>query len=234
MTAERLPRLDPGVTLLRRPAARAAPLHRLVVAALGRRPDASARWVDARGDAVTHALYDLAPSRARLDGLRVARAFTAHQHHALVRRVVREDSAVDLVVAPAVAAPYRDDDLHPGEAEDLLAATLALLRAHGDLGARVLVSACRDDERATRVADVADATVRAERTAMGWAYDAPGFETRVYRGDGWWQTTVPYWVALCGGVAEPRRRDLPGRTAGDVDADADADDGAGAATLEAF
>jgi len=64
--------------------------------------------------------------------VRVARAFTAYQHHSLVRTVARRaEPTTELLVAPNVAALYRDDDLAAWEREDLLAATLEILSELG-------------------------------------------------------------------------------------------------------
>ena len=57
-----------------------------------------------------------------------------------------------------------------------------------------------------------DATVlEAERTRLGLRYAAEDFETQVYVEDGFWQTTIPYWVELFGaaGRAEHPRPAVP-------------------------
>jgi len=93
-----VPGLDPGLTLLDGgPEA----VHRVVAAELadGR---TEALWVDPGMAVSVHALYDLAPSRRTLAGLRIARAFTAYQHHALVRELVQQAGPrTELVVLPA-------------------------------------------------------------------------------------------------------------------------------------
>ncbi|MFC7045885.1 hypothetical protein ACFQH6_11120 [Halobacteriaceae archaeon GCM10025711] len=193
-----VPTLDDGVTLLRRPS-RSPALHRLVVAEHVRR-DGPTYWIDARNDASTYALYELAPSPRALDDLHVARAFTAYQHHTLVRDLVRElPATASLVVAPCVASLYRDDDVPDYEARDLLASSLTVLRELGRAAdVPVLLSASADDDAAALVADHADAEVTATHTDHGVRYDADGFETQVYWDDGFWQTTIPYWVELLG------------------------------------
>jgi hypothetical protein len=118
-----VPALEPGVTLLRGgPAA----LHRVVVAELARGRTA-ALWVDPGRAVSTHALYELAPSKRPLAGLRVARAFTAYQHHALVRELVsRASSRTQLVVLPGVGQLYRDDDVPDYEREALFEAAVSV------------------------------------------------------------------------------------------------------------
>jgi hypothetical protein len=63
-------------------------------------------WIDATGTASTYALT-ASEGRRALRGIRVARAFTAHQHYQLVTRAVeRASPRTELVVAPALAALY--------------------------------------------------------------------------------------------------------------------------------
>lgn len=201
---------DAGVALVRLPSARSPVLHRLacdrLAAASTAQAPAESYWIDARNAASTHVLYECAEHRRSLAGLRVARAFTAYQHHSLVRRVARVADDPALLVAPNVAAPYADGDLRAWEREDLLDATLTTLRELGRaLACPVLVSAV-DEERADRVAEVADYDLAAVETREGVRLEGEGVRTRGYVRDGWWQTTIPYWVDLCG-VADAIRPD---------------------------
>lgn len=224
-----LPDLDPGLTLLSPPGPRSTALHRLVVDALGDTAG-PAYWVDARNAASTYALYDLAPSERRLAGLRVARAFTAYQHHELVRALPRRaDRETGLVVAPNVAALYADDDVPDWEQRDLLASAVAVLAELGTaLDVPVLTTAPgAPDALAAVVADAADVDLDCTRTGQGFRYEGDGFETRAYRVDGCWQTTIPYWVALCGSRPAVERPDAHGPARGDPAWPADATRGPG-------
>jgi len=162
-----------------------------------------AYWVDARNVASTYTLYDLVNSPRRLRRLRVARAFTAYQHHALGRRVVeRVDGRTGLLVAPNVASLYRDDDVPRYRRERLLDSTVRTFAALADArGIPTLLSVPtgRDPGPA---ADHADREIRCERTRMGYRFEGPGVETTVYWADGHWQTTIPYWVELLGVAPE--------------------------------
>ncbi|RDI72851.1 hypothetical protein [Halopelagius longus] len=205
-TADTLPTLDPGVTLLRRPEPRDAGLHRLVVAEL-RRTDGAAYWVDARNEAATRVLYEAAGggSAGVLSALRIARAFTAHQHHELVRSLPgRVSPEASIVVLPRLPSLYRDPDVPDAEARRLLDSTLAVLAELADaLDLSVLVTADGpDDALAARVRDVAADEVTCRRTRMGLAFESETFSTDAYWRDGWWQTTVPYWVDLLGVAPE--------------------------------
>ncbi|MDZ7701212.1 MAG: hypothetical protein U5J98_03640 [Halobacteriales archaeon] len=206
-----VPALEPGVTLLRGgPDA----LHRLAVAELarGRR---SALWVDPGRAVSTYALYDLAPSRRTLSGLRIARAFTAYQHHALVRELVRRATPrTQLVVLPGVGDLYRDDDVPDYEREALFEAAVSVAAGLADsLSVPVLVADDGGDALTAIAADHADAEVEVEPTAMGLAFRGAGFETLGYWGRGYWQTTIPYWVDLFG-ARDPEEPLVASPTAG--------------------
>ncbi|MGM0591100.1 MAG: hypothetical protein ACQETI_05615 [Halobacteriota archaeon] len=200
---ETLPELDPGVIRLHRPSRRSAALHRLVVSTLDR-SEGNAYWVDARNDASTYALYDLTPTRRTLDGLRIARAFTAYQHHSLVRRLPKlASSRTALVVAPCVTSPYAADDVPERQATALLESTLALLTELASvLDVPVLVTAPEDGPGVDRVDAVASASIECTETDVGLSYSTDDFQTQVYHGRDYWQTTIPYWVDLLGALEE--------------------------------
>jgi hypothetical protein len=194
------PTLDPGLTLLATPDARSTALHRLVARTLtDGRP---AYWVDARNTATTYALAEVARTDRLLDRVHVARAFTAYQHHELVRELVRRvDARTGLVVCPNLGSLYRDGDVPEREAADLRGATVAVLADLADAcDVPVLVTARGEAREA--VAAVADRELDCTRTSFGLRYEGESFETTVYPVDRGWQTTVPYWVDRCGAVAE--------------------------------
>ncbi|WP_123533942.1 P-loop NTPase family protein [Halosimplex salinum] len=197
-----VPTLDPGLTLLRPPGPRSTAIHRLALATLAESTGV-AYWVDARNAASTYTLYDIVHSPRRLRNLRVARAFTAYQHHALGRRVVeRVDGRTGLLVAPNVASLYRDEDVPRYERERLLDSTVRTFAALADareIPTLLSVPAGRDPGPA---AEHADRIIRCERTEMGYRFEGPGVETTVYWDEGYWQTTIPYWVDLLGVASE--------------------------------
>lgn len=200
-----VPDLAPGVTVLWAPPRSTAP-HQVALSALHDR-DGTARWLDARDTASTPLLSELATPRT-LRRLAVARAWTAYQHHELVRRLPGEvDARTELVVLPAVASLYEDDDIPSPEDRLYLRSTLGIL---GELARvadlAVLVSTARDAPFVPLVEACADHEIAVERTPLGHRFVAEGFETTVYWGEGFWQTTIPYWVDLLGaagtGLAE--------------------------------
>lgn len=196
-TTDPLPEPDAGVTLLR--GADRSALAALVLAELDRR-DAHARWVDARNHASTYALTGAARSNRVLDRVQVARAFTAHQHYALVRQLVADARRpTSLVVAPLVDDLYRDDDLLNQEADRLREATLSTLAALAESSEVPVLVTATDPEA---VCEYADAEIEVEETRFGPRFDGEDGETTAYWTRGAWQTTIPYWVDIAGRVGD--------------------------------
>ena len=200
------PPLDPGLTFVAQPDGRGG------IAPLVRHADvAETLWIDARGAVSTYALTADA-DRSALAGIRVARAFTAHQHHELVRQAV--GAATDrtgLVAAPNVAALYAAADGPDAETDRLFEATCSLLSGIADaLAAPVLTSAPdAPGDYHDVVTDQAAHEITCRRTGLGYAFEAPGFTDPGYWQDGWWQTTIPYWVECCGAVDDPTEAASP-------------------------
>ena len=215
---------EPGLTLLEVPSARSTILHRLVGARLteaaterNAETNATAYWIDARNTAATQVLYDCVPSDRPLESLRIARAFTAYQHHSLVRRSTqRAGPETDLIVAPNVASLYYDADLPEWEREDLLAAALETLAELGRVLDCPVVATSADDDRAATISEYAAATIECVRTREGLTFErsdgeaieresgtgASIDETAGYWHETYWQTTIPYWVDLYGSASE--------------------------------
>jgi len=200
--------LDPGLvhltaaddtTLTGARSRRATALHHLVADVIADRAGTT-YWLDARNAASTYALQEtLGPER--LATVQVARAFTAYQHHELVRHTVREIDDPALVVAPNVAALYRDDDVPTHETGPLFEATLTTLQALAHAATvPVVVTAAGDDDLAASVATTAEDTLTVEATRCGLRVAGTDHETQLYRDRTGWQTTVPYWVDLFGAV----------------------------------
>lgn len=215
------PPLEAGLVRLRAPdgetpatprTTRATALHDLVAAAL-EEASGAAYWLDARNAASTYGLAAALGPR-RLEGVQVARAFTAYQHHELVRRTARTVSDPALLVAPNVAALYRDDDVPASETGPLFRTALRTLDALArSVEVPVIVTAAGDDSLAEAVGASATQIIRCERTRCGLRMTSGEYETLVYREPGWWQTTVPYWVDLLGAVDDGIS--MPGRPAPD-------------------
>jgi hypothetical protein len=199
-----LPDLDAGLTVLRTPHPRATVLHRLALATV-RDTDGVAYWLDAKNTASTYALHELAEHPRCLRRIRIARAFTAHQQFTLCERLVNcITPRTGCVVVPNAASLYRDDDVPAYEAEPLFeAAITALTEVCTTYGVRLLVTDAGPADDLTEILDAAaTATYDAEETKLGTRVVGEDFETTVYWDDTGWQTTIPYWVDLCGTVDE--------------------------------
>lgn len=197
---EMLPDLDPGITLVRTPEPRSTVLHQLALQTI-RQVDGGTYWLDARNTASTYALHDLADDRRLLRRIRLARAFTAYQHFTLTERLINTVSPrTGCVVLPNAASLYRDDDVPEHEATALFdAVTAALAEVASVYDIPVLVTdAGPEDGAAEKTANAADATYHAESTALGYRVIGEEFETTVYWDETGWQTTIPYWIDLCG------------------------------------
>lgn len=217
MRAAATPSLDAGLTYVEQPDRGA--IQRLV---LGSETEGETLWVDAGGAASTYGLTALAPNRRALRGIRVARAFTAHQHHQLVRDCVAEASGrTGLVVAPNVAALYERADASAAEIDRLFEASLGLLADLASaLDVPALVSAPHaGEERRAAVRERASDEIECRKTDLGYAFATDEFRTTGYWGHGWWQTTIPYWVELFGAVGtNPAATDALESTAAEVTA----------------
>lgn len=199
MTAQ-LPTLSSGVTYLDVGDAPAT-LYRVIGRHLAdeRGP---AYWVDARNRAAPAALYEHLPRRA-CQSLRVARAFTGYQHHELVRELpVKVRPNTSLVVAPAVAAPYAEDDVPEHEADAMFGAVLELLDAVATAVDVPVVTTASAEPYADVMRQAADRVLDATATRAGVRVDGDGFRTDVYWDEWGFQTTIPYWVDLCGAAGE--------------------------------
>ncbi|WP_327051996.1 hypothetical protein [Halomicrococcus gelatinilyticus] len=191
----RVPRLDPGVTLLEVDDRATGALHSLVLDHL-LVDDGTAVWVDARDEGTTRPLARIAPNLRLLERVAIARAFTPWQHQALLRDLDDAFPAeASLVVAPAFDWCYRSDDLAESEAERLCSAATSLVADVAEReGVPVVLTRTAGTPFAAELLDVVDDVVRCEITAFGPRFAGDDFETLVYpHGDGTVQTTLAYW-----------------------------------------
>ena len=197
------PTLEPGVTTLIGDRRSTAP-HRIALATL-RAEHGQAIWIDAGDTASTYTLHTVAQSARQLDGIAIARAWTAYQHHTLVKQAIsRVSSRTRLLVAPNVCSLYRDNDLAEDEANQLLAATLRLLAELAETVSIPVLVTARESESAV-LEPLADHELIYKQTVVGDIILDPTDKTTGYHGHGWWQTTIPYWVDLLGERADSVR-----------------------------
>ncbi|MFB6211853.1 MAG: hypothetical protein ABEI76_09975 [Halobacteriales archaeon] len=179
-------------------------VHELAMTALT--PGREAYWIDTRNTVSVRALTRHAPSDRTLDGLRIARAFTAQQHHQLVRRVVRRAAhETTIVVVPRIASLYADDSLSSPIDRTYLRASLSVLADFATTAELPVVVTARDTDTDAELREIvethADRTIECSHVGPGYRYDTAGFESQWYRVEGGWQTTIPYWIDRLGVTA---------------------------------
>lgn len=146
-------------------------------------------WVDARDTASTYLLYDLATDRRLLDGVSIARAWTAYQHYTLVTQLVaRVTPRTRLLVLPNVCSLYRDDDVRDPMATKLLTATLTTLAELATAASLPVLLTAGTEEQST-VAPYAT-TVRTASDVIRQSMLPPTSSTA----SSWIQSTIPYWL----------------------------------------
>jgi hypothetical protein len=214
-----LPDLDPGVTLVDVDDALGVdPVQALLldqVLADG----GPAFWVDGANEADTTRLRELAPADRALDRVEVARAFTAHQHVALLDRLAGRLAArasPTAVVATGVDARYRAADVPDDRAERLFVRAIAsLARAARVHEVPVVVTRRRDDAFAEPLDRAAATRLRCTATAFGPRFEDAGGDaaTLVYRApDGSVQTTLAYWREVLEHRARVHEASTPDRS----------------------
>jgi hypothetical protein len=100
-----------------------------------------------------------------------------------------------LVVAPAVDAMYRDDDIQGVDAEELLRAAVSTLTNRcRETETPVVLTCHQQDALSAPIARHVDETIRCEATQFGPRFVGDQFETLVYPlEDGGVQTTLAFW-----------------------------------------
>lgn len=189
-----LPTLDPGLTHLDATSS-TGPLHSLVIDHLYTTDD-TALWVDSNNNATTHQLTRLAPSDRILSQIDVARAFTAYQHFSITETLAETvDDTTSLVVAPAVDGLYSADDLQYGDGEELLTATIETLQQLSTtFDIPILLTTTGTGSLATNCIDpYIDEYIECRSTRFGPRFTSDEFETLVYPGNGYVQTTLKFW-----------------------------------------
>jgi len=162
--------------------------------------------VDLGRAASTYVLYELSPRGRGFEHLQIARAFTAYQHHTLVKQLVHYlEENPGLIIATEVSYLYLDDEVPDYVGERLFASTLAILSEIGrtlDIPVLVTSARTRTDPFQEDLEAAADSELWCEQTPEGFSYTSEDFQTDIYVKRGYWQTTIPYWVDLYGAVED--------------------------------
>lgn len=156
--------------------------------------DGNAIWIDARDNASTHALSNVAPHPRILNRVDVARSFTPYQHYAAVEHLADTTHLAEasLLVLPDVDWLYCSDEYDTQETRDLFGQTQATLQTiHRTTDTPVLLT--QSTNNAPAINTLVDDRITYETTPFGPRFSSQDFETLVYYGDGYIQTTIKYW-----------------------------------------
>lgn len=188
------PSLEPGITLLSMDDRATGALQSLILDHL-LLYSGDAYWVDARNNAVTTTLSQVAPSMRVLDRIQVARAFTAFQHHSLVTGLTDAvDTVPSIIVLPDVDWFYTGDDLARGEGQRMLTDVLEMLTGIAtDLQLPVAVSRAGAGEAGDQVAAAAETVIECTLTQFGPRFSGSEFETLMFDCGTGVQTTLAFW-----------------------------------------
>lgn len=191
-----LPSIDAGIHLLDVDDRTAGALQSLVVDhLLTDSRGETAVWIDSRGNGRTQPIACLAPGKRVLERIDIARGFTAHQHYSILETFSEQvETETGLVVLPDLDWFYRSDDLYNNEGERMLAEGVALVE---DLCQQreisILLTRSAVDGFSQSIRGAANGVLRCELTSQGPRFVGEGFETLVYPGNGFMQTTFAYW-----------------------------------------
>lgn len=188
------PTLDPGITLLSMDERATGALQSLVLDHLLLNPG-EAYWVDARNNAVTTTLSQVAPSMRILDRIQVARAFTAFQHHSIVADLADViDTSPSIIVLPDVDWFYTGDDLARGEGTRMLEDVFGMLTdIAAELQVPVVVSSAADGEAGEPLPTAAETVIECTLTQFGPRFSGSEFETLMFDCGTGVQTTLAFW-----------------------------------------
>jgi hypothetical protein len=190
-----LPSLNHGIHLLETDSRTSGALQSLALDhLLTRGTPGEAVWVDNHGNGSTQPLARLAPGMRVLRRIAIARGFTAFQHYSLLEDLtaqVMDETA--LVVLPELDWFYRHDDLDHGEAERMVSAGVSLVEdLHQRSDVPVLVTQTAEDNLSQPIRTAAE-VIQCKQTRHGPRFVGEDFETLVYPGNGYVQTTIAYW-----------------------------------------
>lgn len=188
------PTLEPGITLLSMDERATGALQSLILDHLLLN-SGEAYWVDARNNAVTTTLSQVAPSMRVLDRIQVARAFTAFQHHSIVTDLVEAaDTAASMIVLPEVDWFYTGDELARGEGERMLDDVLEILTSIADdLQVPIIVSSATDGAPGKPLSTAAETVIECTLTQFGPRFSGSEFETLMFDCGTGVQTTLAFW-----------------------------------------
>lgn len=184
------PEIATGINLVEAP--KDLPVLQRIAAEAVKARGSEALWIDTGNESSTYELSRMLDER-EMQRVRIGRAFTAFQHHSLVREAEKYlTPAVDTLILSNLPQMYMEG-LDQKEVEDLFLETwrsLKQLAEKNDL--RIVVTARDRNPLKPFIRDNCGNELKVEKNSQGVVYDGPSDET-VYRGQGYYQTTVTAW-----------------------------------------
>lgn len=188
------PTLSEGVNTLKTESKPIKPLQSLVLNQLII-DDGKAVWVDANNNGSTQVMYKLAPSKRFLDRVRIARAFTPFQHYGVIHNMDEEvDENTSVIVLPEIDWFFSGDETEEGEGESMLKDSLLMTKKLvKEYGVPAVTTFSNPSFSKNIAKTYTDETIACKVTGMGPRFVSSDFETMVYRGNGYVQTTLAFW-----------------------------------------
>lgn len=166
----------------------------------------NAIWIDANNMAQTGPIARLSPSKTVLERITVARAFTPYQHVSLTEDLpARADRKTSLFVLPCIDYLYNEETLADQEQETLFETAIAIIERECE---RYDVPALITTTGSSLTGSIpVEQSIRCTQTSEGVRISTERFETLVYQGQGYIQTTLRFWEQLLAETYERTRKE---------------------------
>ena len=184
---QRLPELEPGLNLVTGEEKIVQPLVAQRLHSRG----GECLWIDARNNASTGFM-----AREGLDtDVKVARAFTAHQHLSLVRRAEAETGgAISVLALPSMNYLYQKPSIPEYEKEKLLAEALGKIAEVSETRGIPAVVSQQPGELQWMLEAVASREIKSRSTSQGLSVETDDFTPEAYPDNKGFQTRVNHWI----------------------------------------
>lgn len=184
---QRLPELEPGVNLVTGEEKIVQPLVAQRLHSRG----GECRWIDADNNASTRFM-----AREGLDSdVKVARAFTAHQHLRLIRKTEAETGdATSVLALPSMNHLYQKPEIPEYERKKLLAESLGKIVEFSETRGIPAVVTQVPGKLQWMLETVASRQIKAESTSHGPSVETDDFTPEGYPDSKGFQTRVNHWT----------------------------------------
>lgn len=209
-TKKRLPQLDPGINLLIKKTQENLGIQSLAIRHMmqDKRPG---YWIDSKERASTTTMNRIIPDPDILKRIKVARAFTPHQHYTLIQKLRQKINYGDaLVVVPETNWHYRDQKTGPKK-RMIKQEINTLQELTNKYNVPILLSLHKDTTQQTKqlYQKISHRIIRHERTRMGPKFSTDNYNTYFYPANGYIQTTIDFWTHLLKQIHQKNKEKPP-------------------------